>query len=323
MSAPATASAARPATGTQYQITRRTPAGRAEARIASLAGALRSYTVDGTEYVETYPDTSPPPSASGILLAPWPNRVAGGKWTLDGQTQQLDITEPARGNASHGLLRNTGYSPAANADAAADGEAESSLTLRAEVFAQHGYPFHLLHEAAYSLDDDGGLRVRQSLTNVGQGRAPFALGAHPFLRIGSVPVEDLTLTVAGEIRLTVDERLIPVGREPVAGDCDFRAGRRIGNQDLDSAYTILALEDGEHRHRLAAPDGRSVTLWSGPEFGYVHVFLTDQLPGRTRAVALEPMTAPANALNSGDGLRWLEPGSTFTAEWGIRPEQAG
>lgn len=303
-----------PATGSQYRITRSTSRGRAEAGIASLAGALRSYSVAGTEYVETYPDASLPPSACGILLAPWPNRVADGKWVLDGKLQQLDITEPATGNASHGLLRNTGYQRIDDG-----GEFGSSVTLRAEIFPQHGYPFHLLHEATYSLDDDGGLRVRQSLTNVGESRAPFALGAHPFLRIGSVPAEDLTLTVSGDTRLTSNERLIPVGSEPVSGEFDFRTGRLIGNRDLDSAYTGLTLEDGEYRHRLAAPDGRTVVLWGGPEFGYVHVFLTDKIPGRTRAVALEPMTAPANALNSGEGLRWLEPEKTFAAEWGIRP----
>lgn len=322
MSAPGTVSAAVPATGTQFQITRNTPGGRAEATIASLAGALRSYSVGGTAFVETYPDADLPPSACGILLAPWPNRVAGGKWILDGSPQQLDITEPSRGNASHGLLRNTGYLPAGTADAGS-GPPGSSLTLAAEIFPQHGYPFHLVHEATYSLDDDGGLRVRQGLTNVGEGRAPFALGSHPFLRIGTVPVEDLVLTVSGSIRLTADDRLIPVGREPAGGPNDLRAGRRIDALELDAAYTGLELEAGEFRHRLEAPDGRRVMLWSGPEFGYVHVFVTDKLPGRTRAVALEPMTAPANALNSGEGLRWLDAGTAFAAEWGIRPEQAG
>jgi aldose 1-epimerase len=29
------------------------------------------------------------------------------------------------------------------------------------------------------------------------------------------------------------------------------------------------------------------------------------------------MTGPANAFNSGDGLRWLQPGETFTMSWGI------
>jgi aldose 1-epimerase len=37
-------------------------------------------------------------------------------------------------------------------------------------------------------------------------------------------------------------------------------------------------------------------------------------------VAIEPMTAPANAFNTGAGLRWLAPGESWTLRWGIRHE---
>ena len=49
----------------------------------------------------------------------------------------------------------------------------------------------------------------------------------------------------------------------------------------------------------------------------VQVFTTEKYPGQTLAVAIEPMTAPADALNSGVGLRRLAPGETWTLEWGI------
>ena len=172
-----------PATGAQYRLER----ANAAAVVASLGGALRSYTVADTQLVETYPDENIPPSAAGILLAPWANRIAGARWELDGQEQQLDVTEPKLQNAIHGLLRNTGYTAL---ERTAD-----SVVLSAEIFPQHGYPFHLLHSVRYSLDNDGGLRVRQGLTNIGAQKAPFALGAHPFLRLGDVPSEDLTLHV--------------------------------------------------------------------------------------------------------------------------------
>ncbi|WP_312178862.1 aldose 1-epimerase family protein [Arthrobacter sp.] len=297
-----------PATGEQYRLTR----GRAAAVVASLAGALRSYTVGGTALVETYSDEAIPPSAAGILLAPWPNRVAGGRWLLDGREQQLDITEPALGNAIHGLLRNTGY--------AAVETAPDSVRLAADIYPQHGYPFHLVHEVRYSLDEDGGLRVRQSLSNLSGARAPFALGAHPFLRLGEVPTEELTLRVEAASSLTTDEMMIPNGRIPVNGDGDLREGRRVGSLALDAAYTGLTERGGRHRHLLSAADGRSVQLWSDAAFGFVHVFVTDKFPGRDCAVALEPMTAPANALNSGEGLQWLEPGAVFSAEWGIQAD---
>jgi aldose 1-epimerase len=47
------------------------------------------------------------------------------------------------------------------------------------------------------------------------------------------------------------------------------------------------------------------------------VFVTREFPGRRKAVAIEPMTGPANAFNSGDSLRWLAPGESFTMTWGI------
>ena len=39
-------------------------------------------------------------------------------------------------------------------------------------------------------------------------------------------------------------------------------------------------------------------------------------------MAIEPMTAPPDALNSGDGLRWLSPGDTWEARWGIQYEDS-
>jgi aldose 1-epimerase len=97
----------------------------------------------------------------------------------------------------------------------------------------------------------------------------------------------------------------------------LRQGQNVGALDIDVALTDLAFDGGVSRHTLSSPDGRSVSLWQDEACTYVHVFVTDQYPGRARAVAVEPMTGPANAFNSGDGLRWLPPGDSFTISWGI------
>ncbi|QCU79479.1 aldose epimerase [Citricoccus sp. SGAir0253] len=295
------------ATGTQYGLRR----GGAEVTVTSLAGALRRYEVHGTPLVETYGADELPPSGCGIQLSPWPNRVRDGRWVLDGTTQQLDLTEPSRSNASHGLLRNTAFHAVEHTD--------HRVVLRGEIHPQHGYPFRLTHQVAYALDEAGALTVHQRLTNHSARPAPLAFGAHPFLRIGDVPSEDLTLTLAASTRLVADDRLIPTGSVPVAGTGeDFRGGRRVGTGLLDAAFTDLAPgTDGRHHHVLAAPDGRSVELWAEAAYRYVHVFFTDRIPGRPRAVALEPMTAPADALNSGHGLAWTAPGESLSAAWGI------
>ncbi|WP_035768875.1 aldose 1-epimerase family protein [Arthrobacter castelli] len=294
-----------PATGAQYQISR----GDARVTVAELAGSLRSFRRGGVELTETYPDDSVPPAGAGILLAPWPNRVADGQWTFEGRQQQLDITEVDRNNAIHGLLRNAGYQLVEHA--------RSKVVLAATIFPQHGYPFHAEHQATYELDGDQALTVTQQLVNRSGVDIPFAVGAHPYLRIGDIPSEELTLTINAGTRLATNDRLIPTGTEPVAGSFDLREGRKVADLDLDTCFTDLAFDDGRCSHTLSADDGRTVTLWMDEEFAYTQVFVTDQFPGRAKAVAMEPMTAPADAFNSGDGLRWLEPGGMFRAAWGI------
>ena len=297
---------ARPcATGRQYELRR----GDAVAVVTELAAGLRSFSRGGVLLTETYGDDEIAPGGAGITLAPWANRVEDGEWFLDGRKQQLDITEVSRNNASHGLLRNAGYVQAA--------ESPHAVALEATVFPQHGYPFLVRHRVEYQLSEDLGLQVRQTLTNDGAAAAPFVLGAHPYLRVGDTPPGDLQLTVSAGTRLVADERLIPRSMAPVDGEVDFRAGRRIADLAVDVALTDLRFEGGVARHTLAAGDGSSVSLWQDESCQYVHVFVSTVYPGRTRAVAVEPMTGPANAFNSGDGLRWVAPGESFSMEWGI------
>jgi aldose 1-epimerase len=241
--------------------------------------------------------------------------VENGVWHLHRKKQQLDITEVARNNASHGLLRNAAYEVL--------DQTEFSVTLEAPVFPQHGYPFLVRHRVQYSLTEDLGLQVLQTLMNDSQDSAPFVLGAHPYLRLDDVPAEDLILTVKAATRLVADSQLIPRSSEAVSGDNDLRGGRRVSALDLDVAYTDLEFDAGVARHTLEGPDGSSVSLWQDASCPYVHVFVTDTFPGRAKAVAIEPMTGPANAFNSGDGLRWVSPGESFSMAWGIDARLSG
>ncbi|MFJ5955506.1 aldose 1-epimerase family protein [Paenarthrobacter sp. NPDC092416] len=293
------------ATGRQFELRR----GDALAVVTELAAGLRLYSKGGVQLTESYGDADIPPGATGITLAPWANRVEDGVWYLDGKKQQLDVTEVSRNNASHGLLRNAGY--------ALVDESEFSVTLEATVFPQHGYPFLVRHRVKYELDANLDLRVWQTLVNDSQSQAPFVLGSHPYLRLGDIAPEDLVLTVKAAKRLVADERLIPRSTAVVDGDFDLSSGRSVGSLDVDVALTDLTFDGGMARHTLSAPDGRSVSLEQDVSCQYVHVFVTDTFPGRSKAVAIEPMTGPANAFNSGDGLRWLAPGDAFTMAWGI------
>jgi aldose 1-epimerase len=299
-------------TGEQFRINRRTPLGEAEAVITQVAASIRTFRMGGIDLTQPYGEFSTPPSACGIVLVPWPNRVPDGQWTLDGEPQQLDLTEPARHNAIHGLLRFTAYHLVETA--------EGSVTLGATVNPQHGYPFLLDTEVTYELTDDG-LKVTHRIRNESDAPAPVAIGTHPFLQIGDVPTEDLTLTVHAATRFPVDERLNVSPEIAVDGsEYDLRGGKRVEDLELDDAFGDVTF-DGDVSAVLTAPDGRSVALWQDPEFPYVQVYTTTEFPrgtGEVTAIAIEPMTAPADAFNSGQSLKWLNPGETWQVSWGIR-----
>ncbi len=295
-------------TGEQFELA----AGRVRAVVTEVAAGLRMLTVDGVDVTEPFPEHVVPPSGDGIVLSPWPNRVADARWTLDGEVQQLDITEPERGNALHGLLRHSPYRVLERADGA--------ITLGATVFPQHGYPFLLDTTVRYELTEDG-IRVTHGVHNVSDRRAPYAVGTHPFFRIGDVPTEELTLTLHASTRIETDERLNPVAEVPVEGTAyDLRGGRRVGDLALDGAFADVALVDGASAE-LTAPDGRRVRLLQDPDWDFVQVFTRVDFPkdgGAGFAIAIEPMTAAPNALNSGRGLRWLEPDERWQGGWGVR-----
>ncbi|CAN3128322.1 Aldose 1-epimerase [Mycobacterium sp. smrl_JER01] len=298
--------------GDEYELTL---PGREPVRavITEVGAGLRELWVGGVALTPGYRTTTPRPFFSGVVLAPWPNRVRDGRWQLDGVPQQLDITEPEHGNALHGLLCFTAYRPTEISAAA--------VTLGARIHPQHGYPFSLRTRVRYALTDCG-LSVTHTVGNLGSTPAPVAVGAHPFLGIGGVPTEDLVLTVAADRHIDVDARLNPIGTTAVAGTrWDLRRGRRVAELDLDDSWTGVRTVGGVSTHTLRAPDGRSVSLCAGTGFDYVHIFVTRHYPapdGHVTAVAVEPMSAPADAFNSGSGLRWLGPGQYWSASWSIR-----
>ncbi|WP_029151314.1 aldose 1-epimerase family protein [Microbacterium indicum] len=297
-------------TGTQIRIER----GDVAAHIAQVGASLRGLTVGGTGVVTPYPEGARTPFGSGIVLVPWPNRVRDGKWSQTdphgtAYDEQLAITEPKLSNAIHGLLRYTPYNVTVG---------EGTATLSAAIVPQAGYDFALETSVTYALTDDG-IRVTHRLENVGARPAPVGIGVHPFFQIEGVPTGELTLTSPADTFFAVDDRLLPLSEDPVEGDNDLRGGKVLGEVPFyDTAFGGLARDEhGLVGHTLTAPDGRVLTIWQDESFDYAQVFTTDGYPGQDLAVAIEPMTMPAEALNSGQGLRWLEPGEVFEASWGV------
>lgn len=295
--------------------------GEFRARVDRTGAGLQELTWRGRDVVWPYTSAEGPMAFQGQVLAPWPNRLRDGTYEHDGVEHHLEIDEPATKSAIHGLVHDRKWSPTILS--------EREARLRLDFEGSPGFPFPLELEIGYRLGPDG-LTVTTTVRNPGPTPSPFGLGFHPYLSLGE-PLGDLA--ERGEIWLSspacshqpVDERLLPNGAPaPVAGgEFDLRApGRALGDTVLDTAFTDLDRDaEGRAWVHLTGPEHR-VSLWCDRTFGWLQLFSSDTLPGphRRAHLAVEPMTCPPDALNSGTDLLLLAPGEATEHVFGITAE---
>jgi aldose 1-epimerase len=299
--------------GDQFEI-----AGGGYRAVVTESGAtLRVLEYAGRPVLHGFAEDEMSGAGRGQLLVPWPNRIRDGRYTFEGRELQLGLTEPSRGNASHGLARWAAWTP--------EEHAASSVSLGYRLMAQSGYPWTVDLHVLYDLSADG-LTVTQTATNLSDRPAPYASGAHPYLSAGDGPVDGWELTLPASTRLLSDERQLPVGEEDVAGTAyDFRIARPVGDLRLDDAFGGLERDaDGVATALVCHPaTGRGAALWVDRHHHWLMAFSADDGwdPPR-QALAVEPMTAPPDAFRSGRDLLTLNPageaGDEVSVSWGIR-----
>jgi len=118
----------------------------------------------------------------------------------------------------------------------------------------------------------------------------------------------------GDDGLTVTTRAENVGDRA----CPFGAGHHPYIAcDVDAIYGDSRLDETERWDGSYEIAG--VTVWADDAWPYVQLFSGDLPDIRRRGFAVETMTCPPNAFNTGEGLLRLEPGESFEGSWGIRP----
>jgi aldose 1-epimerase len=301
-----------PPSGEQYEIVFEDQL----AVVTEVGAGIRTYSVSGLDVLDGYAVDEPATSGRGQVLIPWPNRIRDGAYEFGGRRHQLELTEPARANAIHGLVRHAPWHAT---------ESEASRVVMEHVLDQQpGYPFTLGLRIEYALSPEG-VSVTTTATNLGSEPCPYGCGAHPYLTAGTATVDATILSVPAASVLVSDERGVPTGRVPVDGTAfDFRRPAAVAETVLDHCFTDLARdEDGRARVRLSNPGGNGVLLWMDESYPYVMVFTGDPLPDvDRRSLAVEPMTCPPNAFQTGEDVIVLEPGRSFSSRWGIDPRIA-
>jgi aldose 1-epimerase len=250
-------------------------------------------------------------STMGIpLLHPWANRLSGLAYTVGGRSVRLDPQSPllhrdANGLPMHGLL--AAYRSWRIATRAADDDhahLSAVLDFGADAALLAAFPFP--HTLTLDVTLRGTeLSIATTLQPSADVAVPASFGFHPYLQLPGVARANWHIEAPVRRRLRLDARGIPTGEsEPVA----IEPGA-LGDRTFDDAFTDL----DRPAIFVLAGGGRRVTVRFDDGYRFAQVFA----PAGEPLISFEPMTAPANALVSGDGLTMVEPGDVYRAVFWI------
>ncbi|MGE7415792.1 aldose epimerase family protein [Methylobacterium tarhaniae] len=256
----------------------------------------------------------------GAIVGRFANRIAGGRFTLDGISYELPRNEAGRAHL-HGGSRGFSRRNWTFADVA---DRSLTLTYRA-ADGEEGYPGALDVTCTYAIAGPGALRA--TLTAATTKPTIVNLTNHTYFNLLLPPegfpapaIDDHVVEIPADAYLPVDEAQIPTGEiAPVAGTrFDLRRPTRIGAQAFDHAFVLgretVAEPRPVGRVTAAGSDVALTVLATAPA---VQVYDGAQLAkaglgyaART-ALCLEPEAFPDAPNHPGFPSAVLRPGETY------------
>ena len=250
-------------------------------------------------------------SSMGIpLLHPWANRLDGLRYaaaehevTLD--PEAMPVRLDANGLPIHGLATASPHWELEDAEA---GERGARLAARLDWSAHDelmaGFPYPHVLEVEVTLAGST-LTVETVLRAGPDGPVPVAFGYHPYLTLPGAPRGDWELALPLRRRARLDERGIPTGEtEPFTDDRE-----PLGERTFDDLFVELC----HPPEFLMRGGGRCLEVRFEQGYPVAQVYA----PEGEDFICFEPMTAPTNALVTGQGLRVVEPRGTYIARFSI------
>jgi galactose mutarotase-like enzyme len=242
------------------------------------------------------------------LLHPWANRLAGWSYDLLGRHVQVDPAHAHRDGATglpiHGLLAASPYWQVLDSTSASV-RAELDFGNHPEYLASFPFPHRLEYVAeAGTLQ----LTITLRVTPTSETSVPIAFGFHPYLTLPGSDRRGWTVRLPVAAQALLDEHQIPTGetRAVAPGELDGPLSERTFDDSFERLHgdcPVFSVADSRRRLEVSFTSGYPVAQAYAP-------------PG-SEFICFEPMTAPVNALASGSGLRFAEPGTEFTATFAI------
>jgi len=271
-----------------------------------LGASLRHRGMEMLRRVEDLDGAAASGSTAGIpLLHPWANRLSGFRYRAAGQEVNLDPSSPLLHLDAHGLpMHGVPWCRLAweLTEARQDFLAARLEWTRGELLTV--FPFRHRLEMAATLGSDG-LTIETALVAGPGGPVPVSFGFHPYFGLPDFPRAQWRLELPAMRRLVLDPRGIQTGDEVPFDGLDAQ----LGELAFDDGFALMA----EQASFSIAGAARRITV----EFLEGYLYAQIYAPKDKDYIALEPMTAPTNALTSGRGLRLVKSGEQFRAVFRI------
>lgn len=267
---------------------------------------IRSLRHDGEELLvdaATLPPSSKVHGRAAAIpfLHPWANRLAGDAYAVGETVVALDPDDAALGRDGNGLPLHGTLAPAG----AWRWELEDAVAVLHHTGEDgSAFPFPHLIRVTFTVVGDR-LEITTTLVATGGVAVPVSFGWHPYFTLPGTPRADWVVALPERRGVAFDARGIPTG----AGEARRAETAPLAARACDDGFDGLA-----PGATLAVADARrriSVELLEGYPVGQIFA------PPEHPIVCLEPMTAPVDALRTGEGLRRVEPGEAFTARFAV------
>ncbi len=255
------------------------------------------------------------------LLHPWANRIGAWEFDLDGRPVRLDPDagvahrDAGTGTAIHGLLTASPHWVVADAD-------RDRLTAELDFAAVPEYmaAFPFPHRVRYAVNVEGStLWIALTVIASGEVAVPVSFGFHPYLTLPGSDRREWQLEIPVAKQAVYDERMLPTGEtiDLAPGELDGPLGERAFDTNFPVLYSD-GVAGGEGPVAFVLADQRRrVTLTHVSGYPVSQVYS----PQGAQFVCYEPMTAPVNALITGERLHWVAPGERFEAVFTISAER--
>jgi galactose mutarotase-like enzyme len=241
------------------------------------------------------------------LLAPWANRLGSIAYRAAGR--KVDLTDAdglhrdGNGLPIHGtLVGRSGWTVVSLRTQAGSAGLVARFDAGDDPAVMASFPFPHTLTVAVTVTP-GRVNVATTLAPSGRRAVPVSFGWHPYFRLPDIGRDHLRVSLPARHRLVLDDRQLPTGEE-VAEAAEVV---HLADRTFDDGYRL-----GRDRQLVLAGGRRRVSLVFDKGYPFAQVYA----PAGEDFVALEPMTAPTDALSHGSAPV-VEPGARFTARFAV------